>query len=401
MATINVHKEYDWTSIPRNSPYRNVAPYVKLSSYKITSSAALNRITSYLSLVNGSSADEFYENLLPKSREMQEVLNKTRRAAGSSFGQKMDQSIASLTKDEIVPLLNAENNIKKAVKEALDHVNANPNEYNSGIKRSLLVMDKRLNEDGSKTIPLTLKALRDVKQIAQREISVFRDSLQKSSTWESNRYLMTNLEKKIRSEMHNPKHKVTRLIKEADQEYAQFAEKFGNINKILTGREYGKTIHPGKFQSTMAGGGSKAQQLMGQQALDDFFLAAEQYAAISGKPLKNQVERLRFMRDNISDITSLSRIGGKSGKNTGKSLQSDKLPLFLHPELYVRSVEFARKLDDKFAKATGFRKSNDTALKNIANRMWQFFNARTNIGNDISQQVFDFIFKAISDEELQ
>ena len=63
MATENIHTQYDWTSIPRNSPYRNVAPYVKLTSYKITSSAALNRITSYLSLVNGSSADEFYEKL--------------------------------------------------------------------------------------------------------------------------------------------------------------------------------------------------------------------------------------------------------------------------------------------------------------------------------------------------
>lgn len=63
MATINVHKEYDWTSVPRNSPYRNVAPYVKLSSYKITSSAALNRITSYLNLATAESADEFYEKL--------------------------------------------------------------------------------------------------------------------------------------------------------------------------------------------------------------------------------------------------------------------------------------------------------------------------------------------------
>ena len=63
MATINVHKEYDWTSVPRNSPYRNVAPYVVLRSYKIKSSAALNRLQSYLNLFGTKSADEFYEGL--------------------------------------------------------------------------------------------------------------------------------------------------------------------------------------------------------------------------------------------------------------------------------------------------------------------------------------------------
>jgi len=63
MATINVHKEYDWTSVARNSPYRNVAPYVHIQAYKITSSAALNRITSYLNLATAKSADEFYEKL--------------------------------------------------------------------------------------------------------------------------------------------------------------------------------------------------------------------------------------------------------------------------------------------------------------------------------------------------
>jgi hypothetical protein len=63
MATENIHTQYDWTSIPRNSPYRNVAPYVKLTSYKITSSAALNRINSYINLATAESADQFYEKL--------------------------------------------------------------------------------------------------------------------------------------------------------------------------------------------------------------------------------------------------------------------------------------------------------------------------------------------------
>lgn len=63
MATFNVHKEYDWTSVPRNSPYRNVAPYVKITAYKIKSSAALDRLKSYVNLVTAKSADEFYEKL--------------------------------------------------------------------------------------------------------------------------------------------------------------------------------------------------------------------------------------------------------------------------------------------------------------------------------------------------
>lgn len=63
MATINVHTEYDWTSIPRNSSYRDVAPYVHITSYKIKSSAALNRITNYLNIVTAKSVDEFYEKL--------------------------------------------------------------------------------------------------------------------------------------------------------------------------------------------------------------------------------------------------------------------------------------------------------------------------------------------------
>lgn len=73
MATINVHKEYDWTSIPRNSPYRDVAPYVHITSYKITSSAALNRISSYLSVARSASADEFYEKLYENVEKADEI----------------------------------------------------------------------------------------------------------------------------------------------------------------------------------------------------------------------------------------------------------------------------------------------------------------------------------------
>jgi hypothetical protein len=69
MRIVNIHTEYDWTSIPRNSPYRDAAPYVKIKSYKITSSAALNRLRSYLSLLTEQTVDEFYDNLYTNTEE--------------------------------------------------------------------------------------------------------------------------------------------------------------------------------------------------------------------------------------------------------------------------------------------------------------------------------------------
>jgi hypothetical protein len=69
MSIVNIHTEYDWTSIPRNSPYRDAAPYVKIKSYKITSSAALNRLRSYISLLADQTIDEFYNNLYTNTEE--------------------------------------------------------------------------------------------------------------------------------------------------------------------------------------------------------------------------------------------------------------------------------------------------------------------------------------------
>jgi hypothetical protein len=59
---VNIHTDYDWTAIPRNSPYRADAPHIKVISYKVTSSAALNRLRSYLSLLD-TDVNGFYENL--------------------------------------------------------------------------------------------------------------------------------------------------------------------------------------------------------------------------------------------------------------------------------------------------------------------------------------------------
>jgi len=69
MSIVNIHTEYDWTAIPRNSPYRDAAPYVKIKSYRVTSSAALNRLRSYISLVSDQTVDEFYDNLYTNTEE--------------------------------------------------------------------------------------------------------------------------------------------------------------------------------------------------------------------------------------------------------------------------------------------------------------------------------------------
>lgn len=64
MEIINVHTDYDWTSVPRKSALRDDAPHVYLYSYKVTSSAALNRINSYVSLLKkGKDVDGFYNDL--------------------------------------------------------------------------------------------------------------------------------------------------------------------------------------------------------------------------------------------------------------------------------------------------------------------------------------------------
>lgn len=64
MANYNITKDYDWTSIPKGSALRGMAPYVLLQSYKINSSESLNRLNSYLNLAFGDrDAESFYNKL--------------------------------------------------------------------------------------------------------------------------------------------------------------------------------------------------------------------------------------------------------------------------------------------------------------------------------------------------
>jgi hypothetical protein len=61
--SINVVRDYDWTSIPRGSVLRDNAPRVRVQSFKINSSESINRIKSYLNSVTSVNPDEFYNKL--------------------------------------------------------------------------------------------------------------------------------------------------------------------------------------------------------------------------------------------------------------------------------------------------------------------------------------------------
>lgn len=59
---------YDWTTIPRNSALREKAPHVILRSYKVKKNEALNRLKSYMNILE-SDPMEFYRKLYSDSTE--------------------------------------------------------------------------------------------------------------------------------------------------------------------------------------------------------------------------------------------------------------------------------------------------------------------------------------------
>lgn len=134
MATINVHKEYDWTSVPRNSPYRNVAPYVYITSYRIKSSAAINRLQSYLNLVTSKSADEFYDKLYENVEKVDDFFipyfGDSIRSFSNEFGDtfqngvmgQIDSLLQSGANEILAPLgeLKAKENVSKLAGQIKD-----------------------------------------------------------------------------------------------------------------------------------------------------------------------------------------------------------------------------------------------------------------------------------------
>ena len=91
MADFNIVRDYDWTTIPRGSGYRNRAPRIYLKSYKFDSSASLNRIRSYLNVAANANADEYYDKLYSEITEPEDIfripfLNDSVRSFSNEYG---------------------------------------------------------------------------------------------------------------------------------------------------------------------------------------------------------------------------------------------------------------------------------------------------------------------------
>lgn len=73
MGDYNIVRDYDWTTIPRGSGYRNRAPRVYLKSYKVKSSESLNRIKSYSNVVANTDAEKFYDKLYSEIADPEDI----------------------------------------------------------------------------------------------------------------------------------------------------------------------------------------------------------------------------------------------------------------------------------------------------------------------------------------
>jgi hypothetical protein len=131
-----VHSEYDWTSIPRNSPYRDTAPYIKVISYKVTSSAALNRLRSYLSLLD-TDVNGFYENLYNNTVQSNTYFfpyfGDNVRSFSNEFGDTFQNSVLGSV-DSMINKLAEETAIFSEAKVLENMKNLGTNAYDMGKK---------------------------------------------------------------------------------------------------------------------------------------------------------------------------------------------------------------------------------------------------------------------------
>ena len=77
--TYNVVRDYDWTSVPRGSGYRNDAPRVMVTSYKLKSNQILQTISNYINIAQQAgkegSGKTFYENMYADATEKEDNFN--------------------------------------------------------------------------------------------------------------------------------------------------------------------------------------------------------------------------------------------------------------------------------------------------------------------------------------
>lgn len=77
--TYNIVRDYDWTSVPRGSGYRNDAPRVMVTSYKLKSNQILQTISNYINIAQQAgkegSGKTFYENMYADATEKEDNFN--------------------------------------------------------------------------------------------------------------------------------------------------------------------------------------------------------------------------------------------------------------------------------------------------------------------------------------
>lgn len=70
----DVVMDYDWTSVPRRSILRNKAPIVIIKAYKVKKNEALNRLNSYLNILEADPM-QFYKKLYSDATQEEYVFN--------------------------------------------------------------------------------------------------------------------------------------------------------------------------------------------------------------------------------------------------------------------------------------------------------------------------------------
>lgn len=72
---INVVKDYDWTSAPRGSAFRQKAPRVWIKSFKVDSNLVKNRFKNYAELIKSNDVEKYYDELYGNAAKPEDDFN--------------------------------------------------------------------------------------------------------------------------------------------------------------------------------------------------------------------------------------------------------------------------------------------------------------------------------------
>ena len=98
----NIVKDYDWTSAPRGSKFRDIAPSVWVRSYKLTSNQIITTIMNYLAIVGNAggsgNAKDFYDKMYGNATEEKDryrfpYFGDNIRSFGNTFGDTFQNGI--------------------------------------------------------------------------------------------------------------------------------------------------------------------------------------------------------------------------------------------------------------------------------------------------------------------